>query len=371
MLNCWIVQVAVNNSTIKQFQQPFLMNAKNALFLLLAIFLCVSACECGKGKDIPDVSAIPVEVKMKRFEQDLFSLDTNNVSPGLTKLEESYPEFAPIFFGQILGSTDSTIAPEGHQQYVRGFVSHSTVRKLYDTCQVVYPDLKWLEKDFRQAFQFFKHYFPTQPLSGEVVTYLSEYTIGGFLYGENSIGVGLDFYLGENYPYLSYNPSNPNFSQYLTRSFNKDHIVSKSMRMLVQDLLGPAKGSRMIDHMIHNGKELYILDQLLPLSPDSVKLEFSQPQVDWCYSNESNIWAYFFSEKLLYSTDFNTFRKFVEPSPNSPGMPEEAPGRTANWLGWQIVKSYMEKNPTTSLEQLVALTDAQFIMDKSKYKPKK
>jgi hypothetical protein len=31
----------------------------------------------------------------------------------------------------------------------------------------------------------------------------------------------------------------------------------------------------------------------------------------------------------------------------------------------------MEKNPNTSMGQLLALTDAQFIMDKSKYKPKK
>jgi hypothetical protein len=31
----------------------------------------------------------------------------------------------------------------------------------------------------------------------------------------------------------------------------------------------------------------------------------------------------------------------------------------------------MKKNPTTSLEQLMALTDAQMIMDKSKYKPER
>ncbi|MBI5916638.1 MAG: hypothetical protein HY842_14770 [Bacteroidetes bacterium] len=347
------------------------MNVRNGLYLHFAIFLCVSACECGKGKDIPDVSGIPVQVEIKRFEQDLFALDSNNIEAGLAQLEAKYPEFAPIFFGQILGSTDSTIAPEGHHEYVRGFVTHPAVRKLYDTCQVVFPDVAALQRDFEQAFRFFKYYFPTQPLSGEVVTYVSEYTVGGFLFGENSIGAGLDFYLGEGYPYLQYNPSNANFSQYLVRTFNKDHLVAKSMRMLVQDILGQPKGSRMIDHMIHNGKELYLLDRLLPYASDSVRLEFTQKQVDWCNDNEANIWAYFLSEKLLYSTDWNVFRKFVEHSPNSPGMPEEAPGRTANWLGWQIVKAFMEKNPGTSTEQLVALTDAQFILDKSKYKPRK
>lgn len=345
------------------------MNVSKSLFLSSGLLCCLGFFGCGKDRDIPDVSGIRADVKLRRFEQDLFSLDTNNIGPGLAALEESYPAFAPVFFEQVLGSKDSTIAPEGHERYVRGFVAHPAVRKLYDTCMVVYPDVKKLEKEFGQAFQFYKYYFPMQPLSGEVVTYLSEYSIGGFLYDENSIGVGLDFYLGESYPYQRYNPENPNFSQYLVRTFNKDHIVAKSMRLLVQDLLGPVPGNRMLDHMVHNGKELYILDHLLPRTPDSIKLEYTQAQTDWCNGNEANIWAYFLSENLVYSTDFGTYRKFVEPSPDSPGMPNEAPGRTANWLGWQIVKAYMAKNPNTSFEDLANLKDAQAIMDKSKYKP--
>jgi hypothetical protein len=345
------------------------MNVKNWCFLFLAGLFSVYACECSKGKDIPDVSGIPVKVEIKRFEEDLFALDTNNMGAGLKQLEEKYPEFSQVFFENVLGSKDSTIAPEGHELYVRGFVSHPAVRKLYDTSQVVFPNLDHLHKAFEQAFRFYKYYFPTQPLSGEVVTYFSEYTVGGFLYGENAIGVGLDFYLGENYPYLQYNPANPNFSQYLTRTFNKDHIVEKSIKLLVEDLLGPSPGDKMLDYMIHNGKELYILDHLLPYTPDSVKLEYSQKQVDWCKENESDIWAYFISEKLLYSTDWNKYRKMVEPSPTSPGMPEDAPGRTGNWLGWQIVKAYMERNPGTTFDQLIQLRDAQTVLDKSKYKP--
>ncbi len=347
------------------------MNAKNSLFLLFLFFLSLQACESDKGKDIPDVSDIEVNVDLKRFDQALFALDTNEIETGLVKLESDYGEFADLFFNQILGSKDPRIAPEGHNQYVKGFLTHSNVRNLYDTCQIVYPNLGDIEKDFEEAFRFYKYYFPFQPLSGEVVTYLSEYTIGGFLYGDNAIGVGLDFYLGGDYPYQDHNPANPNFSQYLTRTFNKDHLVMKSVKLLVQDLLGGTNGSKLLDYMIHNGKELYILDLLLPYAPDSTKLEFAQIQVDWVNENESNIWAYFISEDLLYSTEIGKFRKYIDYSPNSPGMPDEAPGRTANWLGWQIVKAYMERNPETSIEELIVNRDAQSIMDGSRYKPRR
>jgi uncharacterized protein YjaZ len=47
----------------------------------------------------------------------------------------------------------------------------------------------------------------------------------------------------------------------------------------------------------------------------------------------------------------------------------ESPGRIGQWLGWQIVKSYMENNDVT-LDQLLK-TEPTVIFNKSKYKPKK
>lgn len=347
------------------------MNAKNTVFLLSVCIISLCACQRDKGKDIPDVSTIAVSVDLKRFDLDLFQLDTNDMAAGLPELETTYGEFAELYFGQILGSKDPRIAPEGHAEYIRGFVAHPGVRKLYDTTQVIFPDLTGIEADFKQAFQFFKYYFPEEPLSGEVVTFLSEYTIGGFLYGDNSFGVGLDFYLGATYPYQQLNPANPNFSQYLTHSFNKDHLVMKSMKLLVQDLVGPPNGNKMLDHMIQNGKELYVLDHLLPYAADSIKLEYAQQQVDWVNENEANIWAYLISEDMLYSGEVGKYRKFIEYSPNSPGMPDQAPGRTASWLGWQIVKAYMDRHPEATLQDLIRIRDAQEVMDGSKYKPRR
>jgi hypothetical protein len=51
-------------------------------------------------------------------------------------------------------------------------------------------------------------------------------------------------------------------------------------------------------------------------------------------------------------------------------MPEEAPGRTANWIGWQIVKSFMARQPETTMEELIALKDAQQLLDLARYKPR-
>lgn len=346
-----------------------LFNVKNPLFLLLILIVLTQACECGKGKDIPDVSGLEADVAIKRFERDLFGADTLNFGQALQTLQQQYPEFGSIFFNQIMGANDPRIAPEGAEAYIKGYVTDQRVRRLYDTVQVVFPDLAWFEKDLEQSLKFYRYYFPEQTPPREVVTFISEYTIAGFLFGENEIAVGLDFFLGEDYPYLYYNPGNPNFSKYLTRTYNKDHLVMRCVKLLVQDLLGQTNGNRMIDYMIHTGKELYLMEKLMPYAPDTVIFEFSKPQMEWCRDNEANMWAYFLTENLLYSTDWSSFRKYVEYSPNSPGMPDEAPGRTGSYLGYKIVEAYMERHPQTTLQQLIALDDAQAILEGSKFKP--
>ncbi|MDV7392581.1 hypothetical protein RZS08_14540, partial [Arthrospira platensis SPKY1] len=136
-------------------------------------------------------------------------------------------------------------------------------------------------------------------------------------------------------------------------------------------LAGQPEGNRLLDHMIHKGKTLYLFDHLLPFASDTVIMEFSPAQLSWCEDNELDMWAHFLREDLLYSSNWQDIRKLVEYSPDSPGMPPEAPGRTGAWLGWQIVKSFMKRNPEVSMQDLLNMKDAQEFLDRSRYRPRK
>lgn len=336
-------------------------------FLSVAVFLG-TGCEKDVRKDLPDVSHISIDVNFRHFDRDLFSLDTTRMEEALASLEAAYPEFSRIYFDYILRSRNPAISPGQHADFIKGFIGYPEVRQLYDTCQLALGDWETIAGQFEDAFTYLKYYFPDIS-TPDVTTFISEYSMANFIYKEQSLAVGLDFFLGSDYPYQELNPGNPAFSRYLTRSFNADHLVSKTLLPLVEDLTGEAPGEKMLDIMVHNGKRLYLLDALLPLTPDSVKLEISQAQVEWLEGNEFQMWAFFLQEDLLYSADWQKIRKYVDYSPNAPGMPEEAPGRTANWMGWQIVKKYMSRYPETSMQQLIDLTDAQEILNKSRYKP--
>lgn len=333
--------------------------------------MLITGCTSVEQDKEPNVANIKVDTHIYRFDQALFNVDTNHFEQGMQALGLNSPEFCQVYFDNVMGLADPKVAPEGMIPYIRGFVTSPQIKRLYDTCQIVFKDFGPIHDQFEDAFKHIKYYLPKQRIPS-ITTFISEYSFAVFVYGKGDLGVGLDFFLGEKYPYAKYNFENPNFSNYLTRTYNKDHLVSKCMGAVIDDWVGPAPDrARLLDYMIHNGKRLYLLDKIMPQAQDSIKLEYSAKQVKWINENEVNIWAYFTSEKLLYSEDYQKIRKYIEPSPNAPGMPAEAPGRLANWIGLQIIRSYMKANPGLTLEGLIKLNDAQNILNQSKYKPKK
>jgi uncharacterized protein YjaZ len=124
--------------------------------------------------------------------------------------------------------------------------------------------------------------------------------------------------------------------------------------------------------MIYFGKELYLKDLLLPTTSDAEKIGYTPAQITWCTENEGYIWRYFMEEKLIYSTDSKLANRFINLAPFSKFYLEidnESPGRVGTWIGWQIVRSFMENNEV-NLSDLMQI-DAKEIFNKSKYKPKK
>lgn len=311
-----------------------------------------------KGKKIPDVSHIKIDVNIDRFEKMLFAIDTNDIKGSMDALNQKYPEFSKVYFRNVLPTLQNPAV-------MKAFMASESIQKLYDTTSVVFNDISDIEEEFEKAFQFYQHYFPNRPVP-KVISFLSEYSIGAFTYGDEILAVGWDFYLGKDYP--RYNPQY--FPNFVKRSMDRKHLVAKSIEALVSNVVGDNPGNRLLDKMIHNGKIIYILDQLMPYEQDSIKLAYTQKEVEWCNDNELQMWAHFLKNDLLYSTSTKEIQKLISPSPSSPNMPPEAPGRTANWIGWQIIKSYMKRFPNTTMEELVTIKDAQKILDSAKYKPR-
>jgi hypothetical protein len=333
------------------------MSSKCTIFLA-AIVLFSFACQNDR-KSSPNVSEINADLKFKRFELDFYK----DSSPNFDSLKSSYPLFWDIYFSTIMAEfsgQDSFLLEE-----VEALHQNEYLQTLLDSCLLQYQDLSFLEKELSQAIKYYRYYTGDRTPK-TLVSFISEFGVGACTFGDDTLGVGVDMFLGSDFS--GYDPAV--FPAFIREQMHKEFMTAQIMKAFSQNLLPPLMQQRMIDIMINNGKILYLIDLFLPDVPDHIKMEYRQDQMEWVHENEVRIWNHFVSRELLYSTRKQDFQKLVGPSPNAPNMPTEAPGQTANFIGWQIIKSFVKKNPEISIMDMIAIDDAQKILEMSKYRPK-
>ncbi|MEO1013171.1 MAG: hypothetical protein AAFX53_17900 [Bacteroidota bacterium] len=124
--------------------------------------------------------------------------------------------------------------------------------------------------------------------------------------------------------------------------------------------------------MVYYGKQLYLKDRLIPFVSETARIGYSEDQLSWAMSNEEPIWRYFIEHELLYSTDTKLTSRFLDIAPFSKfglELDNDSPGRIGRYMGWQIVRHFMDKNKV-SLQQMMGLPEDE-LFKKSGYKPKK
>jgi hypothetical protein len=345
--------------------RPCSFSKVTAFFILFnAVFLVLS---CGTNNS-PDVSHLKADVHIQRFEQDLFSIDTTqNTAAQLHALAQKYPDFFGLFVAQIMAFGEPSDTAKMYP-ILLSFIKNTDMRYLYDTCMVQYPNLSDLEADLSQSFKYVQYYLPQQHVP-QVISHISAFGPAAVTVDDELLAINLDMYMGDNF--APYNSSE--FPRYLSKRFRREYIVPNSLRAYAKGIYSMTDKElpRLIDQMVYEGKLLYFLDLVLPNTPDSLKIGYTQADLAWCAKSEPEIWAFLLEQELLYNTHANVFYKYLEEAPNTNGMPTESPGRVGVWVGWQIVRHFMQQNPNTTFDELMGIKDGQTILKQAKYKPKR
>jgi len=336
----------------------------NRLWLIFIAIMLVSGCDCSRNH--VDVSGIKVDVTVKRLDRDFFLIDSANFNSRIVELKNKYNDFFPFYCTQIslLGRPDSS---ERFRDSVFTFLHDGYITIVHDSAEGKFGDFTKQKSDIETGLKYLKYYFPKAKLPNTIITYIGGFSLGAFTYSDSVIGIGLDMYLGNTFGLYQKVHDLP---QFVIRKLTPQYIAPNAIHVTVSELFPfNNDGKKLIDNMIYYGKILYIMDKVLPDVPDSIKSGYTQHQLGWCKYNEGEVWKYFIGENLLFSANENDYYSYVSDGPTTSGMPRDAPGNLGSWVGWQIVKKYMDRYPKTTLQQLIAIKDAQKILDDSAYKP--
>lgn len=315
------------------------------------IFLLISGCfflQCKKNDavEIVDIKK-SVDLNIERFDK-LYASATVKTLPDL---KNQYPFLFPKQFPDSIW-------------YAK--LSDPIFKELNVEVAKQFPDNKKFEDGLEMMVSRIKHYFPEEK-TPRVITLVNEVLIDKkAFYTNDLILISLDTYLGKNHkfyePFAEYQKANLETHQMLP-----DLVTNFAFRKIV-----PSQDKTLISEMIYFGKLHYLKDLLIPETPNNQKIGYTELQEKFCIENESQMWSYLVNEKLLYDNNIKNYQRFIEDGPFTKfylDIDRESPGRVGQWLGWQIVKSYMENNDVT-LDQLLK-TEPTVIFNKSGYKPKK
>jgi hypothetical protein len=335
--------------------------------IILPVLISIFLISCENNKGIPDVSGIAADIEIERFDQAFFSIDTNNISAGLQNVKQKHPDFYTDFMQQVLGVNESDTSKNTllvTREFLRGY--HS----IYDSLQLMYKNTDWLKNELHKGFQYVKYYFPKYT-TGKVILFLGPFDAPGIASTKSGLAIGLQQYAGKDFSVYQSGPGQELFPLYISRRFAPEYISSNSMKAVVEDLFPDrSSGKPLIEQMVEKGKHWYLLDKFLPKTPDSLKTGYTKLQLDWCKENEGLIWSYLIKNEDLQSLNPTVLQTYIGDGPFTQGLSQElSPGNIGQWIGWQIVKKFAEKNTGMKPEELMK-TDATIILDQAKYKPK-
>ena len=328
-------------------------------FLLLCFTVILISCTRNPLKI--NVSTISVDLKIKHLDVDLLKLKQDQLVAAIPVLKSSHGEFFDLFTYRMIniGGTEQENFPE----MLYSFVSDTLIREL-ETNVAENIDTIQLRKNLEFAFRHYKYYFPEKeiPIVYTCISGLNQSVVTA----EKLIGISLDKYLGVNSRFYK----QLGLPVYKRRNMHPEKIVPDAMyAWAVTEWPKSDNANNLLSQMIHEGKMLYFMDAMLPEISDTLKIGFTKKQLDYCRKNEASMWTFMAEQKLLFSTDRMSIKRFIDDGPYTTPFTDQSPARTGAWLGWQIVRSYMNQNKDVELADLINNADFQMILNQSGYRP--
>lgn len=314
-------------------------------FGLLSIILLMISCN-SKSKVEVAIEAIPMDIEILRFDKEFAAANISD----LPDLKRKYPVFFPEQF---------------HDSIWQNRLTDSLQRELSDAVATVFPSETIIEDQLVPLFKHIDYYFPEFE-APTVVTITSDVDYQNkAIVADSLLVLGLDNYLGEEHEFYA------NIKRYVAKNLKPSQIGPDVATSYARQLISKPRKRDFLAQMIYFGKEMYLKDIWLPEISDAEKIGYSETEYMWAKDNEEDIWRYFIENELLYSTDPKLPGRFINAAPFSKFYLEidnESPGMIGRFIGWQIVRAYMENNKDVTVPQLM-IKPTEEIFKNSKYKP--
>nr|WP_232304901.1 gliding motility lipoprotein GldB [Maribacter thermophilus] len=320
-----------------------ILGMRKPIFIVLSVLVIFIGCK-DSDKVAEEVSKIPLELKISRFDREFAEANED----GLPALRKKYPYLFPAPDSVWIAKMNDSLQIELFQEVGKTFNSFEDE-----------------EEALEMLFKYIKYYFPEQK-TPKIITVTNDVDYDNrIILTDTLLFIGLDNYLGPEHKYYG------GIQRYIAKLLDRKYMVSDVVSAFAKKVVPRPRDRTFLARMIYFGKELYIKDRLMPNAPDNIKIGYSDDEMNWAIANEEPIWRNFIEQEHLYSTNSKLNQRFLDPAPFSKfglELDNESPGWLGRYIGWQIVRAFMENNEV-SLKQMLTMSEEE-LFKKSNYKPR-
>lgn len=338
------------------------MVVRKTVWALLCVLVLIG---CADDPYEVDTSSVDYHPEFLRLDRAVFDLPESPQSSDILALKDSFSTFADIYLEDIMrvGPIDNPMTADLFDR----FVSDPVWRKLQSVIERAHPSLDAEAGRIGEALRRYAVHFDADTLP-QPVAYNSGFNIG--IYPTDQwLGVGLEWYSGSDHAIIDRLPPEL-FPQYKRDKMKPRYLVPNAVKgwLMVRFAEGVSEKD-LLGQMVYYGKVMFITSALLPDVPDADLLNYTEDQMAWSRNNEFDVWKHFVENDLVFSKDGGQINKILGDGPFTPGMPPESPGGIGVWVGYQMVKAYMDRHPRLSLKELMAVEEDRAFLQT--YKPGK
>jgi hypothetical protein len=296
-----------------------------------------------------------VDASDSKIQLDFLHLDsllTNATDEQLLQLHDRFkreiPEIYEYQLGYCIGIGD--LQDTAHVNAMRSFLSDPYIQRVEKRIADKFKDLSPQKKEIYTGFQHLKFHLPNANVPEKIV-FMNSFFASNAFSTEKQIGIGLERYLGKETDVILELPGD-SFYQWMKdgldeRYLSRDALCSWIMTHVVEDVSGS-----LAEQMIRWGKVIYLTEAAFPKKEHAVILRYSDEGMKWALDQEREIWNYLVREKLLFKMDERLKINMLNEGPFTVGLPEKGPDRLGQFIGWRMVRKYMEIK-RVSVEELI------------------
>lgn len=313
---------------------------------LLALLCLVFACQQDPYE--VDIEQLPNELTALNLDSILRVQPQQKLSQYVGKLfkqDSEAIEFCLPYALQIPLKPDSSLKNAFKQSVDNPF--NAQVFTALDTMN------RWRQQVHREVGNAFKRLQVLAPgLARPKQLYFAYTQFAASAYcSKQTIVIGQERYLGPQHPVIQMLPEQQ-FYRWIKNGLAPKYASTDAVLVWLSTQLIKETDDNFASEMIRWGKLLVILDLLLPEQSLATKLRYEQKAYEWAVASETKFWEYLVEQQLLFKTDQELNMNLLNEGPYSIGLPQESPDRMGRFLGYQIVKQYLDAQQP-SIQELI------------------